>query len=81
MPWLMDQVEDQLNRVVVGRAMLDQLIREVVKAREDAYAPAQPAAATPAAAEPTAATPAAPSPAAPAAEPAEQAPQTQVRSN
>ncbi len=54
MPWLMDQVEEQLNRVVVGRAVLDALIREIVKAREDSYGP------PPAPADEEEATPAAP---------------------
>ena len=37
MPWLMDQVEVQLDRVVAGRTALDGLIRAVVNQRLEAY--------------------------------------------
>ncbi|KAK2153127.1 hypothetical protein LSH36_306g03017 [Paralvinella palmiformis] len=37
LPWLMDRVEDQLNRSVLGRTVLDGLIRDVVQQRLDQY--------------------------------------------
>jgi len=47
LPWLMDAVEKDLHRKVVGRAMLDSLIRDVVAKRAAAYRPPSPPAATP----------------------------------
>ena len=38
MPWLVDRVEEQLNKSVMGRAVLDSMIREVVKERFNMYA-------------------------------------------
>ena len=38
----MDQVETELHRKVVGRAMLDALIRDVVSQRAASYAPPAP---------------------------------------
>ena len=62
LPWLMDEVEKDLHRKVVGRAVLDALIRDVVAQRAQAYKPAEVPAPTPAPATP-AATPAAAAPA------------------
>lgn len=33
LPWLMDRVDDQLTKVITGRTMLDNILREVVRAR------------------------------------------------
>ena len=38
MPWLMEKVEDQLEKTVASRTMLDGLIREVVAKRLRAFA-------------------------------------------
>lgn len=38
LPWLMDQVGSELHRKLVGRAVLDALIRDVVAKRSAAYA-------------------------------------------
>ncbi len=38
MPWLMDSVEERLTHVVLGRTVLDQLIRDIVQERQGAYA-------------------------------------------
>ena len=37
LPWLMDRVEAQLNQAVLGRTVLDHLIREVVQQRREQY--------------------------------------------
>jgi hypothetical protein len=37
LPWLMDRVEQQLNRSILGRTVLDNLIREVVQQRIEQY--------------------------------------------
>ncbi|ELT95389.1 hypothetical protein CAPTEDRAFT_226249 [Capitella teleta] len=37
LPWLMDRVEDQMSKHILGRTMLDSIIREVVTVRNEAY--------------------------------------------
>lgn len=37
MPWLMERVEEQLVKVVRGRTVMDGILRDVVKARIEAY--------------------------------------------
>ncbi|XP_071955474.1 radial spoke head protein 3 homolog B-like [Antedon mediterranea] len=37
MPWIMEQVEKQIDKSILGRTMLDAIIRDVVKARAAAY--------------------------------------------
>ncbi|XP_072019073.1 radial spoke head protein 3 homolog B-like [Amphiura filiformis] len=37
MPWIMEQVEAEINRSLLGRTMLDAIIRDVVKQRAAAY--------------------------------------------
>ena len=44
MPWLMHRVEVQLTKSSLGRRMLDQIIREVVQKRCEAYAKVEEAA-------------------------------------
>lgn len=50
LPWLMESVEKDLHRKVIGRAVLDSLIRDVVAQRAAAYRPPSPPAPTPPAA-------------------------------
>lgn len=38
MPWLMDQVTEQLKKSELGRMVLDGILREVVSKRMDLYA-------------------------------------------
>ena len=37
MPWLMERVEEQLNKSVLGRTVLDGILREVVTKRQEDY--------------------------------------------
>ena len=37
MPWLMERVEDELTKTVRGRVVVDGMVREVVRARAEAY--------------------------------------------
>ncbi|XP_033118105.1 radial spoke head protein 3 homolog [Anneissia japonica] len=37
MPWIMDEVEKEINKSLLGRTMLDAIIRDVVMARAAAY--------------------------------------------
>ena len=37
MPWLMERVEDQLNKSMLGRLVLDGMMREVVRERCSLY--------------------------------------------
>ena len=37
LPWLMDRVEEQMNKHVLGRTVMDSIIREVVLSRLQAY--------------------------------------------
>lgn len=38
LPWLMEQVEEQLSKAMLGRSLLDSVIRDVVAQRQAAYA-------------------------------------------
>lgn len=37
MPWLMDKTMNQVNKLVLGRTILDSIIRDVVNQRIDDY--------------------------------------------
>ncbi|KAL9864360.1 radial spoke head protein 3 homolog [Geothlypis trichas] len=60
LPWLMSEVEEELQKKVLGRTMLDSLIRTVVEKRLDEFSRPPPAAQTKAPADEPGATDAAP---------------------
>ena len=38
MPWLMERVEEQIEQSLIGRTMLDALLREAVQQHHEAFA-------------------------------------------